>query len=104
MNVCVKAVSFVSVCCKLLQKQIKKNTFHNGCMHNVQHSQAMLKRGVCRLARLFFSLFFEAMFLKYQINVVEKRIFVIIFFIDTGCFSFKKASAVRNHGFSKNNQ
>ena len=24
MNACVKAVSFVSVCCKLLQKQIKK--------------------------------------------------------------------------------
>ena len=29
-------------------------TFHNGGMHNVQHSQAMLERGVCELPHFFF--------------------------------------------------
>ena len=32
------------------------NTFHNGDMHNVQHIQAMLERGVCELAHFFFHL------------------------------------------------
>ena len=33
-----------------------KTTFHNGGMHNVKHSQAMLERGVCELAYIFFIL------------------------------------------------
>ena len=33
---------------------LTNTTFHNGDMHNVQHSQAMLERGVCELAHFFF--------------------------------------------------
>ena len=33
---------------------LTNTTFYNGGMHNVQHSQAMLERGVCELAHFFF--------------------------------------------------
>ena len=33
---------------------LNNTTFHNGGMHDVQHSQAMLERGVCELAHFFF--------------------------------------------------
>ena len=33
---------------------LTNTTFHNGGMHNVQHSQAIVERRVCVLARFFF--------------------------------------------------
>ena len=33
---------------------IDQSTFHNGGMHNVQHSQAMLERGVFELGHFVF--------------------------------------------------
>ena len=35
---------------------LTNTTFHNGGMHNVQHSQAMLEQGLCKLAHFFFHL------------------------------------------------
>ena len=47
-------VSFIPNIQLWFTTQLTKTTFHNGGMHNVKHSQAMLERGVCELAYIFF--------------------------------------------------
>ena len=47
-------VSFITNIKLWFTTWLTNTTFHNGGMHNVQDSQAMLERGVCELARFFF--------------------------------------------------
>ena len=44
---------------------LTNTTFHNGGMHNVQHSQAMLEQGLCKIAHFFFHLKLKSMHMSF---------------------------------------
>ena len=63
-------VSFITNIQLLFTTWLTNSTFHNGiiCVHHyVQHSQAMLERGVFELAHLFFHCSYEGICTIYHL-------------------------------------